>query len=132
MKIYIVTSGEYSGYGIDAVFTDKKQAELYCAVHVHKESHVETYIADQEKIEGEVYYGILARDYYKSAMRCEFFYSDKPVEPSVTSKSESTWIAAHDEYIIPVNKSYENSYEAMKKVARDFIAKYKAEKEGIT
>ena len=129
MTIYVVTSGEYSDYGIDAVFTDKKQAELYCAVH--EESHVETYIADQEKIEGEVYYGILARDYYKSAMWCKFFYSDKPVEPSVTSKPESTWIAAHDEYIIPVNKSYENCYEAMKKVARDYIAKYKAEQEGL-
>ena len=129
MNIYIVTSGEYSDYGIDAVFTDKKQAELYCAVH--KYCRVETHKADQEKIEGEVYYGILARDYYKSDIRCEFFYSDKPVEPSVTSKPKSTWIAAHDEYIIPVNKSYENSYEAMKKVARDYIAKYKAEQEGL-
>ena len=28
-KIYIVTSGEYSDYGIDAVFTDKEPAEKF-------------------------------------------------------------------------------------------------------
>lgn len=33
MKVYIVTSGEYSGYGIRRVFTDKERAELYCAMH---------------------------------------------------------------------------------------------------
>lgn len=33
MKVYIVTTGEYSSYSIEAVFTDEKQAELFCAVH---------------------------------------------------------------------------------------------------
>lgn len=32
-KVYIVTSGEYSSYGIDAVFLDKEQAEMFCATH---------------------------------------------------------------------------------------------------
>ena len=31
MKIYIVTSGCYSDYGIDAVFLDEKEAEKYIA-----------------------------------------------------------------------------------------------------
>lgn len=130
MKIYIVTSGEYSDYGIDAVFTDKKQAELYCAVH--KYCRVETYTADQEKIEGEVYYGILARDYYNHPMGCEFFYSDKPVDPSVRTVPKTGYTPAHDEYIIPVSKSYDGiKYDTMRKVARDYIAKYKAEQEGL-
>lgn len=129
MTIYVVTSGEYSGYGIDEVFTDKKQAELYCAVH--KGCRVEKYITDQKRLEGEVYYGILARDYYRGNIRCEFFYSNKPVEQRVKENPKG-FLAAHTEYIIPVNKSYEDQYAAMKKVARDYIAKYKAEKEGIT
>ena len=29
MKVYIVTSGDYSDYGIDAVFTNKKTAEVF-------------------------------------------------------------------------------------------------------
>lgn len=33
MKVYIVTSGEYSDYGIRRVFTNKEKAELYCAMH---------------------------------------------------------------------------------------------------
>lgn len=31
--IYIVTSGEYSDYSIDAVFQDKNKAEAYCKCH---------------------------------------------------------------------------------------------------
>lgn len=31
--IYIVTSGEYSDYGIDAVFQDRNKAESYCKCH---------------------------------------------------------------------------------------------------
>jgi len=31
--VYIVTSGSYSEYGIDAVFKDKSKAELYCSCH---------------------------------------------------------------------------------------------------
>lgn len=33
MKIYIVTSGEYSSYRIEAVFLDKKKAEEYCSYY---------------------------------------------------------------------------------------------------
>lgn len=33
MKIYIVTEGSYSDYHIEAVFTDREQAKLYCASH---------------------------------------------------------------------------------------------------
>ena len=33
MTVYVVTSGIYSDYHIDAIFTDKVKAELYCAVH---------------------------------------------------------------------------------------------------
>ena len=50
MEIYIATSGEYSDYGIEEVFTDKKQAELYCATHG---CCLEVYEADRTKIETE-------------------------------------------------------------------------------
>lgn len=48
MKIYIVTAGEYSDYHIEAVFTDKKQAELFCAIH---EYDLEEYEADEIQID---------------------------------------------------------------------------------
>ena len=50
MEIYIATSGEYSDYGIEEVFTNKKQAELYCATH---ECCLEIYEADETRIETE-------------------------------------------------------------------------------
>ena len=46
MTIYIATYGEYSDYCIKGVFTDKTQAELYCATH---EYYLEEYEADQVK-----------------------------------------------------------------------------------
>lgn len=32
MKVYVVTWGEYSDYGICEVFLDRRKAEIYCAV----------------------------------------------------------------------------------------------------
>lgn len=32
MKVYVVTSGEYSDYHISGVFINRKMAEIYCAV----------------------------------------------------------------------------------------------------
>lgn len=51
MKVYIVTEGSYSDYHIEAVFTDKGQAELYCAVH--EDTKIEEYEADEYRIEGK-------------------------------------------------------------------------------
>ena len=43
MKVYIVTSGEYSDYHIDEVFSIKKQAEIYCTCHDLDYANVEEY-----------------------------------------------------------------------------------------
>lgn len=53
MKVYIVTSGEYSDYGIRRVFTDKERAELYCAMHEsdYDAPEVEEWDADDVEID---------------------------------------------------------------------------------
>lgn len=48
MTIYVATSGSYSDYHIDAVFTDKRQAEVYCAEH---DCWLEEYESDEVRIE---------------------------------------------------------------------------------
>jgi hypothetical protein len=63
--IYVVTSGEYSDYGIDAVFTDKSKAELFA--EPYEDRIVEEYEADPEipsYIEHgyKFYYVIMFRD----------------------------------------------------------------------
>jgi hypothetical protein len=50
MKVYIVTSGSYSDYTIEAVFTDKGQAELYGAIYKYE---IEEFETDEYKIEGK-------------------------------------------------------------------------------
>lgn len=52
MKIYIVTSGEYSGYGIDAVFTDEEHAWKYASLD--DDRRIEEYDADTENVDGKL------------------------------------------------------------------------------
>ena len=56
MKIYIVTSGCYSDYGINAVFTNKELAEKYCTAHSKypEEYFIEEYEADSEVCDAKV------------------------------------------------------------------------------
>ena len=53
MKVYIVTQGEYSDYHIEAVFTDKEQAKLYCAVHkpTYDPCEISEWEADEVQLE---------------------------------------------------------------------------------
>lgn len=55
MIVYIVTEGVYSDYHIEAVFTDRNQAELYVASHsnVYSEYIIEEWAVDEDKIEGD-------------------------------------------------------------------------------
>lgn len=63
MKIYIVTSGEYSDYGIDAVFSTKEKADEYIQQH-GTDYHIEEYDLDEEVIK------------YTRLWRIEFNISD--------------------------------------------------------
>lgn len=52
MKIYIVTSGCYSDYHIEAVFTKEKQARMYA--NLDSEREVEEYDADEIDVEQSI------------------------------------------------------------------------------
>lgn len=43
MVVYVVTDGCYSYYHIKAVFTNKKQARLYCATHESEDICIEEF-----------------------------------------------------------------------------------------
>lgn len=51
MKVYIVTSGRYSDYHIDAVFLSREKAMLYCVVNHDPALNIEEYDTDDENIE---------------------------------------------------------------------------------
>lgn len=67
-KVYVVTSGCYSDYQIEAVFSSKEKAELYVAVHYDYDYNIknnndyvniEEYTISDSLIKGTVYYGLL-------------------------------------------------------------------------
>ena len=134
MIVYVVTSGEYSDYCIKEVFTDRKQAELFCAVHNDADDYndyrVEEYEADRARLDGEVHYGIKAFIQKLSSGECEVFatdtiYSTKPV----IEKIEIPDTRGRFKCIIPTTRDYD--WEAREKIAEDYLAKYRAEKEGV-
>jgi len=49
--VYVVTSGEYSDYRINAVFDNKEQAELYCATHEDEMPEIEEYDTDYFRLD---------------------------------------------------------------------------------
>ena len=122
MEIYIATSGEYSDYGIEEVFTDKKQAELYCATHG---CYLEVYEADRTKIEteqkpkfiwecGENWRGEFVCNNYREMTFKDIFiksrYSSQKLKISLDSDVED---------------------EKAKKILKDKYMQWKAEKENI-
>lgn len=51
MKVYIVTSGCYSDYHIDAVLETRKQAEAYCALHPSEDQEIEEWETAEYAVE---------------------------------------------------------------------------------
>lgn len=135
MLVYVVTSGAYSDYGIDQIFTNKKQAELFCAVHNSKnpygyDCHVEEWATDEVKLEGEVYYGVKVLAHKTRSdnliIDCaEELYSTKPIVVEVTTPNNGGYFNC----TIPTTQAHDN--EQRKKIAEDYLAKMQAEKEGL-
>ena len=86
MKIYIVTSGSYSDYGIDAVFTDHEKALEFVRIFNGGSYNIEEYESDP-KIPPKIRegYWIYKVTLYKNGdlygiyeYDSEFFYIDSP------------------------------------------------------
>ena len=71
MKVYVVTSGEYSDYHIDAVFLDRKKALQYCAANgICEDVSVEEWETADETIDckksvNRKYIGVIEHGYSK-------------------------------------------------------------------
>lgn len=129
MKIYVVTSGCYSDYGIDAVFVDKKEAAKFAAVKNKSGNYttyrIESYETDDGKIDignnavGFEYSAFVKSDYF---MNETLYVSYDPV-PKFKSEASNYWLCVWLE---------EEDYELAEKILRDRFAEHKAKKEGIT
>lgn len=52
MKVYVVTDGAYEDYDIKAIFTDEKQAQIYCAKNEY--DNIEVWEANPETFDANI------------------------------------------------------------------------------
>ena len=131
MNIYIVTSGEYSDYKIETVFSSQEQAELYCATHEDDLEYprVEEYAVDEVTLCGSA----------KLMRRWTAIVNDSGIitnlDSAVTFKSESATVWPcrwpYGGYRVALTMPNACSEDQARKAVFDHIAKYKAEINGI-
>lgn len=130
MKIYIVTSGCYSDYGIDAVFLDEKEAEKYIATKNKEDSWHDNYgIEEYETQDGKInignnvigyeYEGYISKSWY---LEREKFVVNETANIIFQSEASKDW----DKVWLK-----DKNYELAKKILCDRFAEHQAKKEGI-
>ena len=143
MLIYIVMAGEYSDRGVDAVFTDEKMAKTHLYV-AQKKDPDETY--DMEVYEtSDDNVAFLKKDVEDAMDAVKFGYEFCLLEDG-TPKWESSYelldmnsddIKGYFDYFgrfvktVVAKDPSKKEHDRCLKVARDALAKVKAEKEGL-
>lgn len=141
-KVYVVTSGDYSDYCIDSIFSNREAAEKRCATwNGYDDPNIEEYeLEDGTNIViDQVYRWLNFSMSYRSyddniSVYWEMKYGTKPFDEkirlierltSVNNKKIELYHGA-----IPVNKTITDDKEA-EKIIYDSIAKWKAERIGL-
>lgn len=147
-EIYVVTSGEYSDYGIVKIFENIEDAEQFCAIHNdNMKSYDDGYrleiyplsgYGEEEKIKVYKELSCQVIEYNNTIpstvrIRCiETQFSKKPFNKSFKCVDSGIGGCKYS-CVIPVNKTYDihEDREIVEKIIRDEFYKWKAEKEGI-
>lgn len=126
MKLYIVTAGCYSGYHIESVFTSRRKAELYTAIHSDSDNIlIEEYetadekITDKHEVIGYLFRAELNynKRYNKRWVVPNYLCGEAHFEPK-TLKWYEIWLREND----PIKA---------RKILQDRIAQHNAEFAGI-
>ena len=125
MKVYIVTSGEYSDYRINAVFTDLKKAACFAATENLTKKYclrrIEEFKVADDNIE------------ISGRRPVNFLYSYEEFNVPTFDPPETTYVEFHntaDFYRIVSPRPL--SRKKLEKIVADLRTKYLAEKEGLT
>lgn len=159
MQVYVVTSGEYSNYGINAIFSTAEKAQEYVSMKEFTDAYEsyriniweidkydETECLNLVLINNEIY----NFDYLKWRINWLYDEFDDCVEKVIEITTDyinnyftENGMLFHEDDIMLDDKIikfpiyivkgviYNPNKDVMKKVVYDSIAKYKAEKEGI-
>lgn len=138
-KVYIVVSGEYSDYGIDAVFDNLKSAEMFCALHnddSYDDYRIEEYTVNRYAYQGAIEYG------YAYELHNPNYYSDiDELEETIMTKHNFqkrveeylgySWARPTGREKVPITWMSEKNPEKALKIIQDIIAYNKALSEEI-
>ncbi len=138
-KVYIVVSGEYSDYGIDAVFDNLKSAEMYCALHnddAYDDCRIEEYQVNGDTYQGTMEYGY-AYELHGSTRRPningleETIMTKQNFEKRVKEYLGYSWARPTGREKVPITWMSERNPEKALKIIQDIIAYNKALSEEI-
>lgn len=118
MKVYVVTDGDYSDYCIKAIFSEKRKAELYCAVK--KCDNVEEWEVDECNIlTNTIPKKVFMAKVYKENER----WQDSGEEYSLKYCEE--FIEKEDCVLISITVDTDTSQEKAMKIMKDKYARWK-------
>ena len=141
-KVYVVTSGDYSDYCIDGIFSNREAAEKRCATWDGcDDPNIEEYELEDgtNNVIDQVYRGLNFGMSYRSyddniSVYWEMKYGTKPFHVQIRLSEKLTSINNKKIELyhgtIPVNKTITDDKEA-EKIIYDRIAKWKAERIGL-
>ena len=134
-KVYVITRGEYSDYGIERIFSNMEAAEKYCAMDNDK--YESPMIEEWDLEDGS---NIICPNLYKAiwfverlyGFSFEILFSNKPFIRDIQKdrKDKSGCIPGMSGYI-PITKEIENKEDVIEKIIRDNIAIWKAQQAGL-
>jgi len=144
MKVYVVTAGEYSSYGIEAVFLDRDKAEVFCANH-NKSDAYECYVIEEYDSADDGIEAVKEKLVYRYNVYGPHYMAPRYTsEPVVMHSSETAEWTERDvrndrqwdrkQFPYSQRTVYLDEPDAGKaiKIVQDRYAKWKAEKEGLT
>lgn len=110
MKIYIVTQGHYSDYGIVGVFTDKSKAEELCnfgnEIDNWSDTRIETYESDTIDVKDKGLFFVRMQSDGKvlEVKKEDFFYdlNDNSVGRDVNGNFYTTCLARDEKHAIKI------------------------------
>nr|DAK85991.1 MAG TPA: hypothetical protein [Caudoviricetes sp.] len=136
MKVYVITSGEYSDYYINAVALTRENAEQICAMLNSPKRHYSDVATIEEYDTDEIQCGVNedvglcyeAKFNYKTL---ENIYWGEPFYSFARNEIKRGLLDHRYEILIVATFPKDMPQEKARKIMKDRVAKWKAEREGL-
>lgn len=121
MTVYVIETGEYSDRAIEAIFTNKAQAELYCAAHGIEFDDISEWETDTTEFSTDK--PIKAKWVVRFAGTIYWYAECYP-----TVKDENSVVRHAGDFYVTLTLDRDTPKEKVKKIACDRLAKYRSER----